>query len=114
MNPTQKRKTTERKKSQLIDDAIQFKSFEEKACEEQRNWINSIGNHLWWSSATCEQNELVLKEKLISLLFDSKTNTTGQDKLSIINVAIQIFLLQKNAAKHGLHQNPCLFLLFKQ
>ena len=40
-----------------------------KACEELRPWIKSICNHLWWSSATCEQNEMLSKEKWISLLF---------------------------------------------
>ncbi|XP_057291350.1 uncharacterized protein LOC130613956 [Hydractinia symbiolongicarpus] len=40
-----------------------------KACEDLRPWIKSICNHLWWSSATCEQNEMLLKEKWISVLF---------------------------------------------
>ena len=40
-----------------------------KTCEEKGSWINSTCNHLWWSSPTCEQNEMLLKEKWISLLF---------------------------------------------
>ena len=43
-----------------------------KACEELRPWIKSICNHFWWSSATCEQIKLLLKEKWISLLFHNQ------------------------------------------
>ena len=53
-----------------------------KACEDLRPWIKSICNHLWWSSATCEQNELLLKEKWISVLFhiQNKHSWTGDEK----------------------------------
>ena len=40
-----------------------LKVSKKKACEELRPWIKSICNQLWWSSATCEQNEMLLKEK---------------------------------------------------
>ena len=31
-----------------------LKVSKKKACEKLRQWIKSISNHLWWSSATCE------------------------------------------------------------
>lgn len=50
-----------------------------KSSEELRPWIKSICNHLWWSCATCDQNEVLLKEKWISLLFhiQNKHQWTG-------------------------------------
>ena len=46
---------------------------------ELRPWIKSICNHLWWSCATCGQDEVLLKEKWISLLFhiQNKHQWTG-------------------------------------
>ena len=46
-----------------------LKVSKKKACEELRPWIKSICNHVWWSSVTCKQNEILLKENWISLLF---------------------------------------------
>ena len=40
-----------------------------KACEELKPWIKSICNHFWWSCATCEGDEILLKEKWISIVF---------------------------------------------
>ena len=40
-----------------------------KTCEELKPWIKLICNHFWWSHATCEEEEIVLKEKLASIFF---------------------------------------------
>ena len=40
----------------------------EKGCEELSPWIQSISNHLWWSSATCDGNVDLLREKWKSVL----------------------------------------------
>ena len=81
-----------------------LKALKKKACEELRPWIKSI----------CNQNEMLLKEKWIRLLFHIQNkHYTGQDMLFIINIAMQIYLL-KNAVKHSFYLNPSLFLHFKQ
>ena len=64
-----------------------LKVSKKKACEELRLWIRSVCNHLWCSSATCEQNKMLLKEVYYFIL---KTNTTGQDMLFIISVPMQM------------------------
>ena len=56
-----------------------LKFSKKKAGEELRQWIKSIFNNLWWLSATCEQHEMLLKEKWVSLLFHmlNKRYSTG-------------------------------------
>jgi ribonuclease HI len=39
-----------------------------KDYQELLPWIQSVSNHLWWCSATCEQNAEILREKWLSLL----------------------------------------------
>ena len=50
-----------------------------KVCEEFIIWIKSICNHLWWSYATCEGNEILLTEKWTSIVFyiQKKHSWTG-------------------------------------
>ena len=40
-----------------------------KTCEELKPWIKSICNHFWWSCASCEGGEILLKEKWTSIVF---------------------------------------------
>lgn len=40
----------------------------QKGCEELLPWIQSISNHLWWSSATCNGSVQLLREKWKSVL----------------------------------------------
>ena len=40
----------------------------QKGCEEMVPWIQSISNHLWWCSATCDGNVQLLREKWKSVL----------------------------------------------
>ncbi|KAK3745396.1 hypothetical protein QZH41_001436 [Actinostola sp. cb2023] len=44
-----------------------------KQCQDLAPWIQSVSNHLWWCSATCEGNAQLLREKWVSLL-DHVTN----------------------------------------
>ena len=39
------------------------------SCKILEKWIKSIGNHFWWSCATCERDAQMLREKWISVLF---------------------------------------------
>ena len=36
---------------------------QQKGCEELMPWIQSISNHLWWCTATCNGNVVLLREK---------------------------------------------------
>ena len=45
------------------------KKAKKKSCQELLQWIQSVSNHFWWCSATCEGNADTLKEKWLSLLF---------------------------------------------
>ena len=56
-----------------------LKFSKKKAGEELRQWIKSIFNNLWCLSGTCEQHEMLLKEKWVSLLFHmlNKRYSTG-------------------------------------
>ena len=38
------------------------------SCKELKDWIKSICNHLWWSCATCQSDEELLREKWLSVL----------------------------------------------
>ena len=40
-----------------------------KASQELKPWIKSVCNHFWWSCATCEGDEILLKEKWTSIVF---------------------------------------------
>ena len=40
-----------------------------KSCNDLNKWIKSICNHFWWASATCENDEQLLKEKWTSIIF---------------------------------------------
>jgi hypothetical protein len=44
------------------------KKAKKRDCQELLPWIQSVSNHLWWCSVTCEQNADVLREKWLSLL----------------------------------------------
>lgn len=52
-----------------------------KSCKEIQPWIKSIINHLWWCCATCNENEKLLKEKWLSIVFhiQNKHNWTGHE-----------------------------------
>ena len=52
-----------------------------KSCADLSMWIKSIINHLWWCCATCENSELLLKEKWMSLIFhiQNKHEWTGYE-----------------------------------
>ena len=39
-----------------------------KACRDLNDWIRSIINHFWWCCATCNKDEVLLKEKWLSIL----------------------------------------------
>ena len=39
-----------------------------KACSKLLPWIQSISNHLWWSSESCNENAQILKEKWTSVV----------------------------------------------
>ena len=43
-----------------------------KSCAALGKWIKSIINHFWWSCATCEENEELLREKWTSIVFHIK------------------------------------------
>ena len=51
-------------------------------CKIIEKWIKSIGNHLWWCCATCEEDEELLREKWISVLFhvQNKHKWTGHEE----------------------------------
>ena len=40
-----------------------------KYCASLTKWIKPICNHFWWACATCEGDEVTLKEKWTSVLF---------------------------------------------
>ena len=42
---------------------------QKKSCNDLNKWIKSICNHFWWASATCENDEQLLKEKWTSIIF---------------------------------------------
>ncbi|CAB4040140.1 Hypothetical predicted protein, partial [Paramuricea clavata] len=44
------------------------KKAKKRDCQELLPLIQSVSNHLWWCSVTCEQNADVLREKWLSLL----------------------------------------------
>lgn len=44
------------------------KKSKEKAYSELTPWIQSLTNHLWWCSATCEGNVEILREKWTSIV----------------------------------------------
>ena len=50
-----------------------------KSCKDLQPWIKSICNHLWWSCATCQQDEVLLREKWTSIIFhiQNKHEWTG-------------------------------------
>ena len=52
------------------------------SCKELGPWGKSITNHLWWSSASCGGDEIVLREKWCSILFhvQNKHNWTSCSK----------------------------------
>ncbi|XP_040193733.1 uncharacterized protein LOC120927246 [Rana temporaria] len=39
------------------------------SCGELAGWVPLAKNHLWWSSSTCQQNTILLKEKWLSMSF---------------------------------------------
>ena len=52
------------------------------SCKILQKWIKSIGNHVWWSCATCEGDAQMLRERWINLLFhiQNKHKWTGHEK----------------------------------
>jgi hypothetical protein len=52
------------------------------SCTIIQKWIKSICNHLWWSCATCDGDEELLREKWISVLFhiQNKHKWSGSNK----------------------------------
>ena len=52
------------------------------SCKIIEKWIKSIGNHFWWSCATCNGDAELLREKWISELFhiQNKHTWTGNKK----------------------------------
>lgn len=52
------------------------------SCQIIGKWVKSIGNHLWWSCATCNGDAELLKEKWVSVLFhvQNKHRWTGNKK----------------------------------
>ena len=40
-----------------------------KACEELKPWIISTCNHFWWSCATCDGDEIIMKENQTTIVF---------------------------------------------
>ena len=50
------------------------------SCKIIEKWIKSIGNHFWWSCATCNGDAELLREKWISVLFQNKHTWTGNKK----------------------------------
>ena len=52
------------------------------SCKIIAKWIKLIGNHFWWSCATCNGDVELLREKWISLLFhiQNKHFWTGNNK----------------------------------
>ena len=46
-----------------------FNAAKKKSCKELMDWIKSICNHVWWCCATCENDEVLLREKWQSLIF---------------------------------------------
>ena len=47
-----------------------------KTCEELKSWIKSICNHLWLACATCENDEALLKEKWMTIVFHIQNKHT--------------------------------------
>ena len=47
-----------------------------KTCEELKLWIKSICNHFWWACTTCENDEVLLKEKWTSVIFHIQNKHT--------------------------------------
>ena len=35
-----------------------------KTCEELKPWVKPICNYFWWSCATCEEDEILLKKEM--------------------------------------------------
>ena len=52
------------------------------SCKIIEKWIKSIGNHFWWSCATCSGDAELLRKKWISVLFhiQNKHTWTGNKK----------------------------------
>ena len=40
-----------------------------KSCRDLHQWIRSILNHFWWACATCNEDEILLREKWTSVVF---------------------------------------------
>ena len=53
-----------------------------KSCAPLLKWMKSICNHFWWACATCERDEVILREKWTSVLFhiQNKHEWTGCSK----------------------------------
>ena len=47
-------------------------------CEKLAEWSNSIINHFWWCCRTCEDDQKLLMEKWISLLFHIRNKHTWE------------------------------------
>ena len=50
-----------------------------ESCEKLKSWIKSIINHLWWSCATCNENEKLLKVIWVSVIFIQNKHRTGHE-----------------------------------
>ena len=51
-------------------------SSKKKTCKELKPWIKSICNHFWWACAICENDEALLKEKWMSIIFHIQNKHT--------------------------------------